>query len=568
MTTWRRLTRVDSAVTDPEQREMARLVTGINAGLFVVGVFAVVSALLDPTLTLTGLHAVVYAGVLLLLGVGVLLGRRGHYHRALAITLGVVTGGIYTLVLAGQTSVVSYLLYFLVIPMLLTAAVLTTRLMLLLAGLFLLSFFLLPHLADHLTFDDMPVVFTITFAVIVKTARDHVLRVQAARSADLAASERRYRTLFSTIHDPVVLHDNGVIIAANDAFCRFSGYSADEVVGLDLLTLVEPGYLDAVKRSLALPETPGYMEIVVTTRDGQRRSIEVRGKTYLETDYPLRLTTFRDLADRKLAEQHRVDLRVERERALLLQRFVSDVSHDLRTPLSVILSSSHLLGRVNDTERQAKYLARLQEQAEHMREMVENLLQVSRLEQATHDAFVLQPNDLGALACAVKEQLAALALLRGVTFICDVADDVPLVLIDADEMRRAIHQLLMNAISYTPQGGTVTLRLAHHDDGVTLAVIDTGVGIPAADLPHIFDLFYRVDKARGTEHGSMGLGLFIVRSIIDAHGGTIQVRSVQQNGSTFTITLPSAQKAAAILTNPVTTTDAASSDPSAPPSPQ
>ncbi|MEZ4481155.1 MAG: ATP-binding protein [Dehalococcoidia bacterium] len=114
-------------------------------------------------------------------------------------------------------------------------------------------------------------------------------------------------------------------------------------------------------------------------------------------------------------------------------------------------------------------------------------------------------------------------------------------LADPNWLSRVIHNLLQNAIRHTPNDGTILLQTARVEQGVEIAVRDTGEGIAAEDLPHVFERFYRGDKSRSREHGGSGLGLAIARAIVEAHGGDISVRSQQGEGTTFTFVLPAAR---------------------------
>ena len=143
----------------------------------------------------------------------------------------------------------------------------------------------------------------------------------------------------------------------------------------------------------------------------------------------------------------------------------------------------------------------------------------------------------------LADEMGPLVQVAGLRLAVDVPPHLPPVEINADQMRAVIRNLLDNAIKYTPRGGAINVS-ARAEQRVIISVSDTGIGIPAASLPHIFERFYRVDKARSRQQGGAGLGLALVRSIIEARGGRVEVRSQPGQGSVFTVLLPVTAKEA------------------------
>ncbi|MBW4438897.1 MAG: HAMP domain-containing histidine kinase [Pleurocapsa minor GSE-CHR-MK-17-07R] len=235
---------------------------------------------------------------------------------------------------------------------------------------------------------------------------------------------------------------------------------------------------------------------------------------------------------RRLRQQE-MELRLEQERGLILKNFVRDVGHEFRTPLAVISVSSYLLTRLTDADARATHITQIQQQQSYLNKMVDDMLYIIQLG-AGHDA---QPQavDLAALARANISVLEQVSSAKGIVWCIEMEATRP-VPGDADQLGRAILELLRNAVEYSHDGGTVSVRLAQDDEGVRLSVQDGGIGIDPADHQRIFNRFYRVNEAR-TTRGS-GLGLSIARLIVDGHGGDISVDSAPGRGSLFTITLP------------------------------
>jgi signal transduction histidine kinase len=226
------------------------------------------------------------------------------------------------------------------------------------------------------------------------------------------------------------------------------------------------------------------------------------------------------------------------------QRFLADVSHELRTPLTTIRGNVDLMRRMGVAD--ADFLDDIQAELDRMTRLVNDLLLLARADVGSLpiDRRLVE---LDTVLLDAYRQLSALP--GGVSVHLAEVDQVA-VLGDSDRLKQLILNLGDNAVKYTPPGGTVSLYLTKAEGRAHLQVRDTGIGIPREDLPYIFDRFYRVDKARTRAHGGSGLGLSIVRWIVDVHGGTIQVESKVGEGTTFHVYLPLAPQEAQTVTRP------------------
>ena len=217
-------------------------------------------------------------------------------------------------------------------------------------------------------------------------------------------------------------------------------------------------------------------------------------------------------------------------------RFTADASHELRTPVSVILTQTQLvLSRERSSAEYREALSACQRAAQRMRALTESLLELARLDagQASmkHDAF-----DLARVVQEAVEMVKPLAGARGIQIRCDCPPTQCVG--DSGRLAQVATNLLTNAIHFNRDQGVVRVAVAGGKDFIQLTVEDTGQGIPEEDLPHIFERFYRVDKARSRIQGQNGIGLAICKAIIDNHGGQIEVSSKVGAGSVVTVKVP------------------------------
>jgi heavy metal sensor kinase len=220
-----------------------------------------------------------------------------------------------------------------------------------------------------------------------------------------------------------------------------------------------------------------------------------------------------------------------------IRRFSADAAHELRTPLAVMRSAAEVaLRSPRDIEHYRRTLEDQLEEIDRLTRLAEGLLFLCRGDAGLLPAARRTVRLDGVIRVAA-DHMRAVAGVKGLTITVDGTAPCG-VEGDEDQLRRLLFNLLDNAVKYTPAGGTITIRLEHLDRMAGVVVADTGVGIPAEHLPRLFDRFYRVDPARGTESDGTGLGLAISRAIAEAHGGTINIESTPGLGTRVTLLLP------------------------------
>ena len=249
-----------------------------------------------------------------------------------------------------------------------------------------------------------------------------------------------------------------------------------------------------------------------------------------------------------LLEAAHARLRVQHEQLLRLQQlkqsFLSTVSHELRTPLTSMVGNLELLedgigGPL--TPIQEGYVREVQRGAAQLSELVDSLLDTAQMEAG---AFKVKREavDLNVLLPQARQAIAGLAAQKRLNLILTMPADLPLVQGDALRLNQVMGNLLSNAVKFTPEGGSIQITAAATPEGVSITVSDTGIGIPTSDLPQVFEPFFQVDSGLTRLQRGSGLGLPIVKTLVEAMGGKISVSSQPAQGSTFRVTLPLADE--------------------------
>jgi signal transduction histidine kinase len=367
----------------------------------------------------------------------------------------------------------------------------------------------------------------------------------------LDISRVTYRRIVDEMGDAVVVIDrSGHIVLANEAASHL---------------LNEPGrasLVGALARDvpllaglqfdlLAFPVRPSHENVTHNNRIYELSSFAI---TQPGQQAYACIVLLRDVTARYAALQQAVDLNTERERSMLLKRFVSDVSHDLRTPIATVKSSVYLITRYTDKLRAAvsdpalqELLHRIDERAtvaddsvERLHMMVNDMLEMVRLDTMTDLALSRYPFD--SVVHDLVRRASDKAEARGI-HIDYKADSGSDLLLDGSQFFLAVSHVLENAIQYSPDGAVVTVRTSREQDEAVLSITDTGRGINPEDLSKVFTPFFRADTSRPSTGGS-GLGLSMAKRIIEAHKGTISLASTVGKGTTVTIRLPITQAVA------------------------
>lgn len=337
--------------------------------------------------------------------------------------------------------------------------------------------------------------------------------------------------LASMVEGVMVIDTERVIRLANDSLIALFNLKSGPVGKGTLQALRDAAVEGVLRRTLATGE-PQFSEIGLAfpNRCLAMSAAPVRDKSGVIQGVA---ATFHDITRIKELEQVRRD-------------FVANVSHELRTPLSIFQGYVELL-RENPglpEEEVARTLLVLSKHSRRLNALVEDLLTLARLE-SRQETPALAPLDPAEFLRGVERDWKLKAGEKGIRLGLELGGDLPAICADAFRLEQVFHNLLENALKYTPEKGAVILR-AERAAGtggkpggdLEIRVIDTGSGISPADLPHIFERFYRADKARSRALGGTGLGLSIVKHIMRLHGGSVRAESVPGEGATFILRLP------------------------------
>ena len=361
---------------------------------------------------------------------------------------------------------------------------------------------------------------TLTHPLEKLAAEQERLRGQSARE------EFNLRTILASMAEGVMVVDaQHVLRLVNPSFIGLFEPKGDPLGQTVLQLLREPELEEMISAALA-------------TGEPQTRDLAMNGgrpaRHFAVHSVPMReqagargvVTIFRDITRLKQLEDVRRD-------------FVANVSHELRTPLSIF--HGFLENLTDDPgmarEDQAEVFAILSKHSQRLNALLEDLLTLARLESRQE---VLQAEEIavGEFLQSVSGDWASKIAKKNLHLTLDVAADLPLLFADPLRLEQVLNNLLENAVKYTEPGGRIRLRASCAGGQMELRVEDSGLGIPPGDLPHIFERFYRADKARTREQGGTGLGLSIVKHIAQTHGGSVTAESTYGVGTTIIVRLP------------------------------
>jgi len=360
----------------------------------------------------------------------------------------------------------------------------------------------------------------------------------------LRESEDRYRDLVDNSHELICTHDlDGRVVSVNPWASRVLGVPENALVGMNIRDGLLPEYQSQFEDYLHKVKTEGSARGVMKIRTSTG---EIRLWEYYNTlrtqgvETPIVRGMAHDATERRQALIREKEARLEAEAANRVKdEFLSTLSHELRTPLTAIMGWSNLLlhGEI-EPAKQRQAIETIARNANSQCQLIDDLLEVSRIitgkVRLDFAASELQP-----IIEAAAESIRPTAEAKGVRLHLNFEANVGLVLGDRERLQQVVWNLLSNAVKFTPGGGEVNVKLLCINSHVEISVADSGVGINPHFLPHVFDRFRQADGSTTRTHGGLGLGLAIVRHLVELHGGVVTADSDGNGqGATFTVRLP------------------------------
>ncbi|GAC1321701.1 MAG: hypothetical protein NVS2B16_25970 [Chloroflexota bacterium] len=370
------------------------------------------------------------------------------------------------------------------------------------------------------------------------------LTIETAGMKAQQSSDRLFQAVWDSAADAMVLSDaRGIVVAANPAYCALYGYRMDEVLGKTFAIIFpdeeRDGAIEEYRRIFAEPDNRPTVESRVQRSNGEECLVEVRYTFIVEHgERTAMLSIIRDVTERARLAEARSELQRQKDELLLL------ISHDLKTPLTSIRGRAQLVaqclarGQGLDSPRVKDSLEAIDRTVIQMKNLVDELAETARRELGQLPALRRSRTDLVGLVHRVAMQQQTFD-----THHMTVSTDCERVvgLWDGERLERVLGNVLSNAVKYTPTGGDIRVAVTRDGNGAeecaVVTVEDRGLGIPTDDLPHVFEHFYRGANVDGRIDGT-GIGLAGAKKIVEQHGGTIDVDSVEGHGATITVRLP------------------------------
>ncbi|NDJ33661.1 MAG: PAS domain S-box protein [Chloroflexi bacterium] len=388
-------------------------------------------------------------------------------------------------------------------------------------------------------------VFSIPLAIDGRPVLHSIVHdISARRRVELALreAEERFRRVAETARDAIITStQDGQIIFWNEAASDLFGYTEEEVLGKSISLIVpvarraeHAAYMQRLSGK-SDPDVRGHtIEVDARTKSGAAIPVEISLSSWHVNNSTFMTAIIRDLSTRREAEQQRIELALQREKAVMLASFIRDSSHEFRSPLAVIMTNSYMLRDDPDGAKRAHRLTQIDEAARSMSALIDSMLEIVELDQRELDRRA--GVDLNSIVQMVVADLGPLAEEAGSSLTLETDSALPRIDGDPTRLFSALYHLVHNAVRFTAAGGTVRVQTACEDDTILFTVADTGPGIPEDIQPHIFDRFFRGDEAHTTR--GFGLGLPIARQVIEMHGGSLTFASQPGRGSTFWVRLP------------------------------
>ena len=389
--------------------------------------------------------------------------------------------------------------------------------------------------------------------------------------SELKKSEERYKKLYmefqekeallvsliNSIPDMIYYKDiNGVYLVCNKALENFVGMNQEDIIGCTDYDIFEREIADSFRKmdlKMIHKEEHFIYEEWVKYPNGRQVLCNTLKTPYYDSQGNIlgSIGVSRDITGigkkeelQKRIEEKRKRVNELKEADRIKTEFFVNISHELRTPINVIFSATQmeeimLKSYLSDSasEDNFKYVKMMKQNCYRLLRLIENLIDITKFENGYY-TLNKSNNDIISLIEEVVSSVAGYIENKDISVIFDTDIEEKIIALDPEKIERIILNLLSNSVKFTPSGGSISVKIQDHKDNVCIKIKDTGSGIPEDKLQSIFDRFVQVDKSLNRSHEGSGIGLSIVKSLVEQHGGKIFVKSIESQGSEFSIHLP------------------------------
>lgn len=365
----------------------------------------------------------------------------------------------------------------------------------------------------------------------------------------LRDSETRYRLLMDMLPDSVIIHDGMKINYANKEAAKLVGLEHPrQMLGIELMELIHEDYKEEVlehintiiREKREMPPVPRLLRRL----DGTVIEVECNTAPFYSQGTLLQIVICRDTSERRKAENNIRLLNEAMEYDKVKTEFFANISHELRTPINVIYGALQLVDYYNeniDEEKRNDIINRynkiMKQNCYRLLRLVNNLIDITKIDAGYYQMHMKNYNIVSVvedITLSVVDYVAQ----KNITLEFDTEVEEKYLACDADKIERIILNLLSNAVKFTPSGGKITVNIDDKGDFIDISIKDSGIGIPEDNLQIIFERFRQVDKSLTRSNEGSGIGLSLVKSLVEMHGGTIKVKSIWGQGSEFIVSLP------------------------------
>lgn len=356
-------------------------------------------------------------------------------------------------------------------------------------------------------------------------------------------SEIKFNTLTEITSAIILMHDFKKFNYVNSNMEKLTGYTNEEILQMNFEDLIHPSFKESAKKYLSsqylFNSTPSTHELKIITKDGTERWLEFSHGYVFFTNKPLMLGIAFDITERKKALEENIKLQQTIEYDKMRNEFLANLSHEFRTPLNVMLSSVQLLEFLEDknTDSIIKYINIMKQNCYRLIRLVNNLLDITRID-AGHVSLYLKNTNIIDFIENVTLSVIEYTEKNNINLIFDTTVEEKIMTFDSRKLERILLNLLSNSVKFTKPGGSIYVTVYDKKNSVIISVKDTGVGIAKEKQKIIFEKFIQVDKSLSRKHEGSGIGLFLVKSLVEMHKGKISLTSECDKGSEFLIEIP------------------------------